>query len=85
LENPSTSPGSAQDIETLLDDFRGLMDQAEASIRLAQRIAAADTVPEARSTADTWASIRFAESAADLASRSEDVGLRLWIPVRAAP
>ena len=85
LENPIPDPGAADGPVTLLQDFGGLLEHAETSVRLAQRIAASDTVQEAQSIAETWATLRLAASASDTASRVEDESLRLFVSFRAEP
>ncbi len=46
---------------------------------------AVDSIDEIRPLADEWGAMLLTASVADVALQIEDLGLRLWTPVTAAP
>lgn len=85
LDNPAIAPDTRQALEGTIGELGALLDQAEESMRLAHRIAASDTLDEARPLADEWGAYQLTAAAEAAAASAEDVGLRLWIPIHRSP
>ncbi len=85
LQNPEVGEQTAASLRTLVAQLEAAIALAEDSSEIAQRMVAVDSIDEIRPLADEWGTMLLAASVADVALQIEDLGLRLWTPVTAAP
>lgn len=85
LQNPEVGEEAAASLRPLVAQLEAAMALAEDSSEMAQRMVAVDSIDEIRPLADEWGAMLLTQSVADAALQIEDLGLRLWTPVTAAP
>jgi len=85
LANPDASLETLEGLQALVADLEAALQVAEESLEMAKSLASTDTVEEASVIAADWAELLLRQGAARAALFVEQNGLRLWVPVRAAP
>jgi tRNA A-37 threonylcarbamoyl transferase component Bud32 len=85
LADPQIAPDTASALQQLIQTLDDLTERSEAAVRLAQRIASADSLDEARTTAESWSADLLSEPADAAASMVQASALRLWVPMTPAP
>jgi hypothetical protein len=85
LANPDASSASKAALQPLVDELNAAIRVGEDSQALAQRIASADSIDEMKPLAQEWSTRLLAEGSATAAQQIEATGLRLYLPIVAAP
>jgi serine/threonine protein kinase len=85
MQNPEVGQETAVSLRPLVPRLETAIALAENSSEIAQRMVAVDSIDEIRPLADEWAAMLLSPSVADIALQIEGLGLRLWMPVTAAP